>query len=397
MKLVIFLREALRAIWANKLRTFLTLLGILIGVFAVTTLVSLGEGVKEELTKQIADLGSNILFVVPAKLKGGFQLNPASLFSGEILTRKDLQTIEKVEGVKKVTPIQFLGVPVFYKDKPASGAFVMGVSKDAFSFSFLEVEKGRIFQEKDEAVVGKEVLENLGLNPEQALGQKLRLKERVVSIVGIFKTKSDQSVIGQNEMSFVVAIPIELAAEIEGKEKIFRIMVQLEDSAEVKTVKKKIETQLQKLHREEISVLDQEDLVDFLGTFLSLMTALVSAIAAISLLVGGVGIMNIMLVSVTERTKEIGLRKAVGAKPKDILLQFLLEAMVLTFLGGVIGVLLSVGVLFLVSLKTPLPFLFSYKGVLIGTGVSILVGLLFGLFPAWQASRKDPIQALRYE
>ena len=397
MKFFIFLKEALKGVWANKLRSFLTLLGVLIGVFSVTTLVSLGEGVKAELTNQITELGSSMLFVIPAKLDSGFQSNPAQVLSGDILTEDDLREIGKMDKVAAVVPLQFLTLPVFYSGKPISSALVVGVSKEAFGFTYFDIGKGRAFEKINEAVVGTGIVEAMGVKADKAIGRKLKIKDREVVVKGVFKASSEQSLFGQSDTSFMVAVLIDLAAEIEGRKKIFRIVVQVGEAADVEAVKESIQSYLNKSHQEEISVVDQEDLVGFINTFLSLMTAFVSAIAAISLVVGGVGIMNIMLVSVTERTREIGLRKAVGAKPRDILWQFLLESVVLTFLGGLVGVLLSLVVLVVLSFKTPLPFLFSYKGVLVGVAVSVLVGLVFGLFPAWWAAQKDPIQALRYE
>jgi len=397
MKFFVFLKEALKGIWANKLRSFLTLLGVLIGVFSVTTLVSLGEGVKAELTNQITELGSNILFVVPANLDSGFQSNPAYILSGDILTEDDLKEIRKIDKVAAAVPLQFLALPVFYSGKPINNALVVGVSKEAFDFAYFSIGKGSGFEKMNETVVGTGIVEAMGFEADRVIGKKLRIKDREVVVKGVFKASSEQSLFGQNDASFMVAVPIDLAAEIEGRKKIFRIMVQVGEAGDVEAVKESIQTYLNKSHQEDVSVMDQEDLVGFINSFLSLMTAFVSAIAAISLVVGGVGIMNIMLVSITERTREIGLRKAVGAKPRDILWQFLLESVVLTFSGGLVGVLLSLAILMILSFETPLPFLFSYKGVVIGVVVSILVGLLFGLFPAWRAAQKDPIQALRYE
>lgn len=397
MKIFIFCKEALRAIWVNKLRSFLTLLGVLIGVFSVTTLVSLGEGVKAEFIRQIAGLGSNTLLIIPGELESNSRFSPTQVLSGDVLTEDDLTEIRKIDGVASAVPMQLLVLPVFYSDKPLDNLMVLGVGKDIFSFNYFGIGKGGSFENMNEAVVGAGVVKAMGLDEDKAIGSKIRIKNRELVIKGIFKTSIEEGLFGQSNTSFVVAVPISLAAEIKGRKEIFRIMVQVKEESDVEAVKKDLESYFQNSHQEGVSVLDQGDLVDFVDTFLSIITAFVGAIAAISLLVGGVGIMNIMLVSVTERTREIGLRKAVGARPRDILWQFLLESVVLTFLGGAIGVIFSLLALMLLSAKTPLPFLFSYKGLVIGVGVSILIGLVFGLFPAWQASRKDPIQALRYE
>ncbi|MCD6422470.1 ABC transporter permease, partial [bacterium] len=288
MKIFVFFKEALRAIWAHKLRSALTLLGVFIGVFAVSVMVSLGEGTKENLVHQINQLGSNLLFVIPAKLKGGFLSNPARLMSGEILTQKDVEEIKKVEEVEDVIPSAFISAPLRYEQKLASTGIIIGTPSEAFSLPFFELERGRPPKEKYEAVLGREVLSDLGIKPEEAIGKKLKLKDKEVTICGVFKEKPGEGLLGQNEMAFVVVVPWSLVKEVERKEKINRILVKAKEGAEVKKVKEEIQKVVNRLHEEEVSVIDQEDLVDFLSSFLLIMTALVSAIAAISLVVGGI-------------------------------------------------------------------------------------------------------------
>jgi putative ABC transport system permease protein len=399
-----YIKSAIDSIWANKVRSVLTVLGVVIGVTSVSILISIGQGLKNDVSDLIQGLGSNVIVVLTGKLDTSSQqqTNPASFIAVDILTLQDVSSISALEDIDSITPVSPVTGELKYDDKTAV-PFVAGVYPEVLdAFQVTKIDQGSIFDtSKNESVivVGHDIKVQL-FGDKDPIGKKVVLgKDNEFTVIGtLAKSTSGASFGGEiNSMSF---IPFDSATALNKNQiKVFRMIIKASNSADVKVVKKNIHTQLLNNHDgvEDFTVLTQDDILDVFGQFLNLATALVSAIAAISLVVGGIGIMNIMLVTVTERTREIGLRKAVGATKQAILWQFLVEAVIITFLGGLIGLAITFAASAVIASQTELQPDITLDVILIAVGISTTIGITFGLWPALRAANKDPIDALRYE
>ena len=399
-------KTALLSIWTNKIRSMLTVLGIVIGVASVTILVSLGQGLKDEVSGLIRGFGSNLMFVIAGKIdtnKGSSatSANPANFIAGDILTIKDIEAIKAVSGVTEVAPMALVAGVVTNDGKPV-GATVTGTYPNFDkALEVLKIKDGEMFDSNtagNVVVIGPQVKKDVYPDVD-AVGKTIEINKIPFTIVGVFADVEASSIFG-GEFSSLAVVPFDTATTLnKGKVTINRIVVKAANDAKVVDVKKDVTAAILKSHNNEdnFSVLTQDDILGLFDQFLSLATTLVSAIASISLVVGGIGIMNIMLVTVTERTKEIGLRKAVGATKAAIALQFLVEAVFVTLIGGLIGLGISFGVGMIVAAKTPLTPSITPNVIFVALGVSTVIGIVFGLWPALRAAQKDPIEALRYE
>lgn len=389
-------QEAYTAILANKMRSSLTVLGIVIGVMSVILLISLVSGLKTYITSQIEGLGSNLLFVIPGRIggarsPGGVQANRL-VYSDAATLRKSLsQEVEVSAAIQRNATLK-------YGNKSDKGVAVFGVESNYPKIISIKLTAGRFFKASEQqsarsvAVIGQTVRSNL-FGESQAIGKVVDvagLKYTVIGALGpvgsIFGIDRDNS----------IYIPFTSAQRQFGIDRLNTIYISVLNSDGVKKVSDQATNILKKrLSEDEFTVQSQEQTLSTISQITNVLTLALGSIAAISLIVGGIGIMNIMLVSVTERTREIGLRKAVGAKPSDIRNQFLIEAVVLSGLGGVIGIILGIGTSFIIGrfFTTTVPF----WSVALAFGFSMLVGIIFGVAPAIRAARLDPIQALRYE
>ncbi len=408
MKPLSSLKVALRALRINKMRSFLTMLGIIIGVGAVIIMVAIGSGASEMIAQQIASMGSNLLIVIPgATTAGGARMGFGSVST---LTSDDAKAIkEECSAVKAVAPIWGGVTQVVYGNQNWNTG-VNGTTPDFFEIREWPVDSGRIFNEQEingavkVAVVGQSVVENL-FGSGNPLGQVIRIKKVPFTVIGVLSSKG-QSARGDDQDD-VVYIPLTTS-----QKKVFGsalpntvriITVQARDIDVMAEAEKQVNDLLKQRHRTQRGQLPDftvRNLTEIMATAeqsAKVMTLLLGSIALVSLLVGGIGIMNIMMVSVTERTREIGIRMAVGARGIDILFQFLTESVVLSLVGGLIGI--GIGV---VGAKVTASFsgwnvLISYWAPLISFTFAAAVGIFFGFYPAHKASRLNPIDALRYE
>lgn len=398
--------SAFQSILSNKVRSFLTLLGVVIGVASVTTLISLGQGLKNDVSSLIRSFGSNIVIAVPGKLdfKSGAGQSPTNLVATDILTLRDVESVSNLEQVETVTPFGFVTGNVKYENKTVAPTIFGAYENFTQAFEVLKLEKGKMFESKSDGnkiVLGSSTAEIIFAETEP-VGKKITIGKEEFEVIGVFAKAKSGALSGTftQEIDSMSVIPFDTATRLNsGQVKIIRIVSKAKKDADVNNTKEAVFREILKNHGgdENFSVLTQDDILDLFSQILNLITTLISAIAAISLVVGGIGIMNIMLVTVTERTREIGLRKAVGATKRAILMQFLTEAIVITFIGGAIGLLLSFLIGIVIAVNTALTPAITANVVLTAVGISTVVGIVFGLWPAWRAANKDPIEALRYE
>jgi putative ABC transport system permease protein len=393
---------ALRALRRNTMRSILTALGIIIGVAAVITMVSIGNGAKAMVEAQVAALGQNLITVMPGSYSSGG--SRGGWGSASTLTPEDADAIEKEVGdIDGVSPAigdrqQVLANGLNWRTT------VTGVGPDFPYVKNWPVTQGAMFGEQEVkslakvAVIGKVVVEQLFPN-EDPIGQTLRIRNLPFRIVGVLGPKG-VTPWGQDQDDTVIVPYTSFMRRIQRGTTVHSILIQANTPETITKVKTSVEdllTQRRRGREPDFIVRTQEELADRFTATNRTMTMLLACIASVSLLVGGIGIMNIMLVSVTERTREIGIRLAIGAHGRDVLTQFLIEAVLLSTLGGVMGVMLGVGASQLVAHYMGWPILVSSLSVIVAVGFSATVGVFFGFYPARKAARLDPIDALRYE
>jgi len=401
MNFLELLRLAFQTLKTNKTRSALTMLGVVIGVAAVIILVSIGSGLQGFISQQFEQLGSDLVIVMPGKMRWEDEAGREGGAPGISTNRLTLAMAERLErksdNIAKVLPIVTKSLSAEFAGKTYETA-ILGTSADYPEIRNSPVAKGKFFTKTDVegtkrvAVIGKTVEEELFADIDP-IGRKITLADVPYQIIGVLEEKG--SIFTQDQDNLII-IPITTASHQFNLERLNYIYLQAPSAEEIeKTVTEAKEILSQEMDKEDFSVLSPKELLSTVSSILGVVTAALGGIAAISLVVGGIGIMNIMLVSVTERTREIGLRKAVGATPQAILIQFLTEAIILSFSGGVVGVLLGTTVSLLVNhfIQTSITF----WSVALAFGVSALVGIIFGAAPAAKAGRLNPIDALRYE
>ena len=396
---------ALRSIRRNLLRSFLTILGIVIGVSAVITMVTLGNGATLAVQNQISGLGTNLLQIRP----GQRMMGPGGGGGGGAPAFKeaDAEAItSQIGGLTAVAPEARSGATVVLDGRNWSSS-ILGSTNQWLVTGNWKLAEGRAFTEDEQragagvCLIGETVLREL-FGKRSAVGVQMRVKQISCEVIGVLASKG-QGAFG-NDQDDVVLMPIHtLQRRITGNTRVNTLLVSMQDGADPDRVKAAL-TQLLRERRkladndeDNFNVLDTKQLGETLSGTTKVMTTLLGAVAAVSLLVGGIGIMNIMLVSVTERTREIGLRLAIGALEREVLMQFLIEAVVLAALGGVIGIILATGASMALAGVMDVPFLFNPTVNLVSFVFSAAIGVVFGYFPARRAARLDPIEALRHE
>ena len=401
------IRLAWESIKRTKWRSLMTMLGIIIGTASVITTVGIGEGVRSQVSQQIDDLGTNLIIVRPGNVNYestnvARNLNPFGVALTP-LTDDDVKAVAKTPGVKASAPLMVVtGLPSYEKSNFAKGV-VLGTTSDFTELIRQDVEFGQFLNENDEgnnfAVIGKNVAVEM-FKKNVPIGRTLQFRGEDLVVKGVFPKFASTPFATGVDLDNAIFISYATAQNFsKDSTAVFEILAEPAKDKDRSQVATAVEEQLTKNHagQKDFSVLTQEDVILLTDRILVLLTGLVAGIAAISLFVGGVGIMNVMLVSVTERTKEIGIRKAIGATSRQILTQFLVEAMMLSIVGSILGIIVAAIANILFRIFTNFQPVMTWQVVLIAVGVSVITGVLFGVAPAVKAAKKDPIDALRYE
>ena len=393
---------ALREIKRNILRSFLTVLGIVIGVAAVITMVTIGAGATVQVQQQIASMGSNLLIMSPGKRLGPgqatgsipFKENDADAIAGEI------------SSVAAVAPVSSQPIMAIFGNQNWTTQ-VTGTDNQFFKATNRSIRSGRQFSDSElragaaVCIVGETVRKKL-FGGQDPLGENIRLQKLSCEVIGLLEGKG-QSTMGMDQDDIVVIPLSAYQRRISGNQDVAIILVSVRDGAPTDKAQRDIGRLMRERRHlspsddDNFNVMDMKEITKMLTGTTQLLTALLSAVAAVSLLVGGIGIMNIMLVSVTERTREIGVRLAIGALDHDVLMQFLVEAVVLSSLGGLVGIALATAASFVVARLMQVPYIFNPGINLLSFLFSAAIGVIFGYFPARRAARLDPIDALRHE
>lgn len=389
---------------ANKMRSILTMLGIIIGVAAVIALVSIGNGVKQDIQNSISSLGSNLLMVMPgAPRTPGVRPSQGSMKSLKV---SDYQAISKLDGVKAASPYTANSYVTIYQSKNWTTT-VSGVSSNFQDVNNWTMAEGRFISSKNVenrervAVVGQTVVKNLFAG-EDPVGKEIRVKNIPFRVIGVLNSKGNGTM--GNDQDDAIFIPYTTAMErVEGVDYLRMIYVVANDDNGIDRLQSDIENLLRVRHSikdtnlDDFNIQNMKSIMETMEQTTGTLTLFLGAVAAISLVVGGIGIMNIMLVSVTERTREIGIRKALGATYFVIVTQFLIEAVVISLMGGLIGIALGIGASKLIGLASGMSTVISVPTIVLSFAFSMAIGLVFGIYPARKAAKLNPIDALHYE
>ncbi len=399
-------RIAIRALGNNKMRGFLTMLGIIIGVASVITMLAIGQGSKRSIRAQISEMGSNMIMIHPgADRRGGVRLDASEM---ESLKLEDYDAIvRETRYVSACSPSVNSGGQAIFgaNNHPTS---VYGVNADYLDIRKYSVSEGEMFSEEDildaakVCVVGKTIVDNLFTNGENPVGQVIRFGKIPFQIVGVLTSKG-YNTMGMDQDDLILAPYTTIQKRVLAVTHLQSIYCSALSEEQTEKAEEEISGLLRRNHKlgagdaDDFNIQSQQELSSMMNSTSDMMTVLLACIAGISLLVGGIGIMNIMYVSVTERTREIGLRMSIGAKGRDILAQFLIEAILISVTGGLIGVLLGIGASWVVKWAANWPVYVEWYSVVLSFAVCTVTGIFFGWYPAQKASNLDPIEAIRYE
>jgi putative ABC transport system permease protein len=393
--------SALRSLTANRLRSLLTMLGVVIGVGAVVAMISLGEGAQASVTASIQSMGANLRTVRP----GPPQRGPVRAGNVETLTAEDAEAIALIPGVIGIAPEVSGRTQIKYLERNANVS-VIGTVADYLAVRNFRMAEGQFFSASDVAgrrrvvILGAQIAETL-FGDEPAVDERVQIKGLGFTVAGVFEAKGDA---GWSNPDENVVVPLTTAQSVLfGMRHVSSIGVQAEDVAIMPSLQAEMEGVLLERHRigpgaePDFNIRSQSELMDQMNEMTQTFTNLLGGVAAVSLLVGGIGIMNIMLVSVRERTREIGIRKAVGAKRSDILIQFLVEAVIVSVMGGLLGIALGYALSALIASISGWATIIPIYAIVLAVGTSATIGIVFGVWPAREAARLDPVEALRYE
>ena len=406
MRFANLIKIAARSLGKNKLRTFLTMLGIIIGVASVIAMMAIGEGSKQNIEASISSLGSNSIMIIPGTItQGGVRLEAGT---SQSLRKEDALAIgNNCENVKYISPVVHKGSQLVAGSQNWI-TIVYGVLNDYFLIRSLTIVSGNSFSESDEraaakvCVIGQTIVNNLFGENANPIGQIIRINRSPFLVIGVLDKKG-QNAFGQDQDDVIIAPFSTVQKRMLSTTNVNMILASATSEATIDDAKEEIITTLRERHKllqaeeDDFTVRTQSDLTKIFGSVSKVLSILLASIAGISLLVGGIGIMNIMLVSVTERTREIGIRLAVGAKSFDVLVQFMIESVFISFLGGFIGIAFGVFISSMVARFGGWPVSVTLFSVLLGFLFSAIIGIFFGWYPARKAANLNPIEALRYE
>ncbi|MDE7111617.1 MAG: ABC transporter permease [Muribaculaceae bacterium] len=405
MNIANLLKIALKALNNNKLRCFLTMLGIIIGVASVITMLAIGQGSKNSIKAQISEMGSNMIMIHPGNMqRGGVRQSADDMQTLEV---SDYEALGELPGVAAISPSVTSGGQLVNGNNnyPSS---VYGVTPDYLEIRKFKVKDGAMFTDQDiksaskVCILGKTVVDNLFPNGEDPIGRVIRFGKIPMTVIGVLESKGTNSM-GMDQDDVVIAPYTTVMKRILAIDYIQGIFASATDEKDTDATIEAITEVLRERHRlkpeadNDFEIRSQQELSEMMNSTSDMMTVLLACIAGISLLVGGIGIMNIMYVSVTERTREIGLRMSIGARGIDILSQFLIEAIIISVSGGIIGILVGVLASWLVNVIAHWPVYIQAYSVILSFAVCTVTGIFFGWYPAQKAANLDPIEALRYE
>ena len=397
------LGESTQAILSNKTRSSLTILGIVIGIASVIAMISIGQGTQNMIKSNIESLGSNLLTITPGAVSTGIVSSGRGTFQS--LKNEDVDVIKSIDGVQYISPELQRRFQIISSTGLNTNSTVIGITLDYLPIRNMVIEKGSFFNENQiqsmakVIVLGSTVAQDL-FGDIEPIGKTIRINKINFKVIGVFETKGGSSFTSSDDTVFV---PLLIMQKIlTGANYLSNIVVQVQNKDLMSQVKDDITSALASKHQvdpqsPDFSVISQADILSSLTQITNTFTIFLASIAGISLIVGGIGIMNMMLTTVTERTHEIGLRKAIGAKKKDIVFQFLSEAIILTFVGGIIGIILGWIISLVISKVLGITTVVSLSAVILAFGVSAGIGIVFGYYPAKKAANLNPIDALRYE
>lgn len=406
MNILNLIKISLNALFRNKGRTMLTILGIVIGIASVIAMVSLGQGSTLSVKKELSSMGSNMIMIMPAQQRrGGVNLGNSN---AKALDKKDLTSLKKnTRYVAAISPLVSSSAQLVYgaNNHPSS---IQGVAPEYIDIRQYDLSSGIMFTQDDVdryakvCVIGQTIVENLFTNGENPIGQTIRFGSIPMKVIGILESKGGDQM-GSDQDDVVLSPYTTVQKRFLGISHFNMFFASATSEAESEMAATEITYILRSNHaigkdaEDDFEIRTQEELLSSISSVTKMLTVLLAAIASISLIVGGVGVMNIMYVTVTERTKEIGLRMAIGAKSRDVLFQFLTESIILSIIGGIIGIILGLVLAFLLSKVLNMPFVVSESAIILSFLVSAITGTFFGWYPAKKASNLDPITALRYE
>src|SRR5258706_9741272 len=386
----------------SKGRTFLSSLGILIGVLSVVLLMAAGAGLKVFIKQQFESLGTNLVYVMPGSIlgkNGGFNGGPGSI-PGPKFDERDIMNLKRIKEAEVVVPIYSKLVKALVDGKTEFGT-IYAASEEIFSARGIKAQYGVLFSASDNlsrskvVTIGPKLAEKLFGQARLAVGKKIRIEGQSFRVTGVLESKGGGGLGGPDFDSFIY-MPYKTAYIFDTDKKFLQILTKARTEADIPLLKAALRTELLKRYKDdEFSVIESTEILNAIGSIFNIMNIVLVAIAAISLIVGGIGILNIMYVTVTERIKEIGVRRALGARKNDILWQFLAEAVVLSVFGGSLG--LTLAALIVLAIHSVFPAYISWQSIALALGTSSAIGIIFGVFPAKKAADLSPIEAIRYE
>ncbi len=405
MKLANLLKIALKALNNNKLRCFLTMLGIIIGVASVITMLAIGQGSKNSIKAQISEMGSNMIMIRPGNMqRGGARQSADDMQTLEVA---DYEALKALPGIAAISPSVNSGGQ-FVNGNNNYPSTIYGITPDYLEIRKLKVKEGTLFTDQDiksaakVCILGKTVVDNLFPNGEDPVGRVVRFGKIPLTVIGVLESKGTNSM-GQDQDDMVLAPYTTVMKRVLAVDYLQGIFASAVDEEQTEETIERITEVLRSQHKlkedaeNNFEIRSQQELSEMMNSTSDMMTVLLACIAGISLLVGGIGIMNIMYVSVTERTREIGLRMSIGARGIDILSQFLIEAVIISVTGGIIGIILGILASWLVNVIANWPVYIQLYSVVLSFAVCTVTGIFFGWYPAQKASNLDPIEAIRYE